>query len=70
MNEDPNPEINGPSPEINMSQIRFGGGIAGLIFTLGSMAIFLLGVPVLWYFFALAVALGLGFAVVFRFAHR
>jgi hypothetical protein len=53
-----------------MSQIRFGGGIAGLIFTLGSMAIFLLGVPVLWYFFALALALGIGFAVIFRFAYR
>jgi hypothetical protein len=53
-----------------MSQIRFGGGIAGLIFTLGSMAIFLLGVPVLWYFFALACALGVGFAVVLHFAHR
>ena len=58
-----------PSPEINMSQIRFGGGIAGLIFTLGSMAIFLLGIPVLWDFFALAVALGVGFAVVLHFTH-
>ena len=59
-----------PGPEINMSQIRMGGGVAGLIFTLGSMAIFLLGVPVLWYFFALAVGLGLGFAVIFHFAYR
>lgn len=59
-----------PSPEINMSQIRFGGGIAGLIFTLGSMAIFLLGVPGLWYFFALALTLGVGFAVLLHFARR
>lgn len=59
-----------PSPEINMSKIHFGGGIGGLVFTVGSMLIFLLGVPGLWYFFAFAVALGVGIAAVLHFANR
>lgn len=59
-----------PSPEINMSQIQFGGGIAGLIFTVGSMLIFLLGVPVLWYFFAVGASLGVGFALIFYLRRR
>jgi hypothetical protein len=59
-----------PSPEINMSQIHFGGGMAGLIFTVGSMLIFLLGVPVLWYFFAGGAALGVGFATIFYLSRR
>lgn len=55
--DDPSP------PDINMSKIPVGGGVAGLIFTVGCMLIFLLGVPVLWYFFAFAVAAGVGIAV-------
>ena len=59
-----------PRPEINISKIKAGGGIAGLIFTVGSMLIFLLGIPGLWYFFAFAIALGVGIAVVLRLANR
>jgi len=59
-----------PGPEINISQIRVGGGVAGLIFTVGSMLIFLVGIPVLWYVFAFAVAVGVGIAVVLRLANR
>jgi hypothetical protein len=58
------------NPEINISKIRAGGGIAGLIFAIGSMLIFLLGIPGLWYFFAFAIALGVGIAVVLRLANR
>jgi hypothetical protein len=54
----------GAGPQINISKIPVGAGIAGLIFTLGSMMIFLLGAPLLWYFLAFAVALGVGIAVV------
>jgi len=55
-----------PGPQINISKIPVGAGVAGLIFTLGSMMIFLLGAPVLWYFLAFAAALGVGIAVVLR----
>ena len=60
----------GPGPQINISKIHFGGGIAGLIFTVGSMLIFLFGIPGLWYFFAFAIALGVGIAVVLHLADR
>ena len=57
-------------PEINISKIPVGGGVAGIIFSVGSILIFLLGVPVLWYFFALALALGVGFALIPRVTDR
>ena len=59
-----------PHQGITMHRIRFGGGVAGMVFTVGSMLIFLLGVPVLWYFFAGAVALGVGFAAVLHRVRR
>ena len=59
-----------PHPGITMHKIKFGGGIAGLTCTIGSMAIFLASLPQLWYFLALAVALGIGVAVALRVAHR
>jgi hypothetical protein len=59
-----------PHPGINISQIRFGGGFAGLIFAMGSVAIFLAGMPELWYFLAAALALGSAFALALRAVHR
>jgi hypothetical protein len=59
-----------PHPGINMSQIRFGGGFAGLIFAVGSVAIFLAGMPELWCFLAFAFALGIAFALALRQVHR
>jgi hypothetical protein len=56
-----------PHPGINMSQIRFGGGFAGLVFALGSAAIFLVGIPELWYFLLFALALGFVFALALRY---
>jgi hypothetical protein len=41
------PPVHVVDPEINISQIRMGGGVAGMIFTVGTMAIFLVGIP--WY---------------------
>jgi hypothetical protein len=57
-------------PGITMHGIPVGAGFAGLIFTIGSLAIFLIGLPVLWYFLAGAVALGIGFATVLHFRQR
>ena len=56
-------------PGITMHQIQVGGGVAGAIFTVGSMLVFLTGVPLLWYFFAGAIALGVGVAVLLRQTH-
>jgi hypothetical protein len=53
-------------PGITMHKIPVGAGFAGLIFTLGSLIILLVGVPPLWYFLIGAIALGLGIAVVLR----
>ena len=57
-------------PQINASKIVFGGGFAGTIFTVGSMLIFLAGLPVLWYMFPAAVLLGCGVALVLRFVRH
>jgi len=55
-------------PQINASKIVFGGGIGGAIFTVGSMLIFLIGLPVLWYLFPAAIAVGCGVALVLHFS--
>ena len=34
-----------PNPQINISKIPGGAGIAGALFALGSMLIFLIGIP-------------------------
>ena len=59
----PNSPVN---PQINMSNMPVGGGIAGAIFTLGSMAIFLIGIPALRYFLPAAAILGGGAALLIR----
>jgi hypothetical protein len=59
-----------PHPGINISQIRFGGGFAGLIFAMGSVAIFLAGMPELWYFLAAAFVLGIALALALRALYR
>jgi hypothetical protein len=55
-------------PGITMHKLSFGGGFIGLVFAAGSALIFILGFPTLWYFVALAFALGLGIAVILRLA--
>ena len=57
-------------PAIRIDKIPVGAGVAGLIFAIGSLAIFLVGLPILWYFLAGAIALGLGFAAVMHFGER
>ena len=54
-------------PQINMSKLAVGGGIAGAVFTAGSMLIFLTGIPVLRYIFPAAMAVGCGVALILHF---
>lgn len=57
----------GSNPEINVSKIPGGAGIAGAMFAVFSMLIFLIGIPRLRFFFAAAVILGCGVALVLHF---
>jgi hypothetical protein len=59
-----------PTPQINVSKIPGGTGIAGALFAIGSMLIFLFGVPRIRYFFLGAIILGSGIALILRFVHR
>jgi hypothetical protein len=56
-----------PNPQINVSKIPGGAGIAGALFALGSMLIFLIGIPRLRFFFIAALVLGSGIALILRF---
>jgi hypothetical protein len=53
-----------PHSGIRIDKIQVGAGIAGVVFTIGSLMIFLVGLPALWYFLAGSVALGSGIAAV------
>lgn len=55
------------NPQINLSKIPVGGGIAGAIFAIGSMLIFLIGIPVIRYVFPAAVILGCAVALIIHF---
>lgn len=55
-----------PHQGITMHRLRVGGGFAGLIFTLGTMFIFLVGVPVFWVFLVLAIICGAVLALILR----
>jgi hypothetical protein len=59
-----------PHPGITMHKISFGGGFVGLLFAAGSALIFVIGFPTLWYFVALAFALGVGIAIFLRVVNR
>jgi hypothetical protein len=56
-----------PGPQINVSKIVAGGGIAGAIFTVLSTLIFLVGIPALRYFLPAAAVLGCGVALTIHF---
>ncbi len=59
-----------PHPGITMHQIPVGGGFIGLLFTIGSMAIFLIAIPALWVTLIGAIVFGIGFVLVLRRVHR
>ncbi len=56
-----------PSPQINVSKIQSGGGIAGTLFAALSVLIFLVGIPAMRFFLPAAVVLGGGIAVVIHY---
>ena len=53
-------------PQINASKLIVGGGIVGAIFTIGSMLIFLTGLPILRFLFPVAFLLGCVLALLRR----
>jgi hypothetical protein len=55
------------TPQINSAKIPISGNVIGAIVAVGCMAIFLIGLPVLWYTFPVAVALGGGVALILHF---
>jgi sugar phosphate permease len=58
------------SPQINVSKLAVGGGFVGLIFAIGSMAIFFIGIPLLRYMFPAAAVLGCAVALILRFVRH
>ena len=56
-----------PTPQINVSKIVSGGGIAGALFAVISMAIFLIGIPILRFFLPAAIVIGAIVALMIHF---
>ena len=53
-----------PTPQINVSKIPGGGGIAGTLFAVISMLIFLIGIPLVRLFLPAAIVVGCAVALV------
>jgi len=60
----------GLHPGISMHKLPISGGAVGLLFVVGSMLVFLLGIPAMRWFLAGSVALGLGVAGGLWLFHR
>ena len=58
------------NPQINISKIAVGGGVAGAFFAAVSTLIFLMGIPLVRYMFPAALILGGGIALVLHFARH
>ncbi len=63
-------EDDSPRPQIDASKLPVGGEIVGAIFAVGSMLIFIIGVPLLRYVFPVAIVLGCAIAFVLRFSRH
>ena len=59
-----------PRVEINLAKILADGNIGGLIFAIGTAAIFLIGIPAIRYMFPAAIVAGCGIAVLLHFIHE
>lgn len=57
-------------PGITMHKIPVQAGFPGVLFTVGMLAVFLLGIPAFGYFLVFAIVLGIVFAVMLRFIPR
>ncbi len=55
-----------PTPQINVSKITGGAGVAGALFVIISTLIFLIGIPALRYFLPAAIVLGCIIALLIR----
>ncbi len=55
---------------LNIAKIAVGGGIAGAIFAVGSMLIFLIGIPLIRYIFPGMIILGCAVALLLHFIRR
>ena len=53
-----------------MHRLSVGGDFPGLVFAIGSVLIFLLAIPALWYVVGGALVLGLVIAAVLQLVHR
>jgi len=58
------------NPQINISKIAVGGGVAGAFFVAVSTLIFLMGIPLTRYMFPAALILGGGIALALRFVRH
>jgi hypothetical protein len=58
------------SPQINVSKIPGGGGVAGALFAISSVLIFLIGIPILRFFLPAAIVLGCAVALAIYFFRR
>jgi hypothetical protein len=56
-----------PHPGITMHRLKVGGNVGGFIFAVGVVLICLVGIPTVWFFLVLAIAVGLAIAL---FLHR
>jgi hypothetical protein len=63
------PTENTAQTGINMSNIQIGGGIVGLVFSAGTVFIFLAGIPALRWFPLGAIALGALISVALHLFH-
>ena len=52
-----------PHQGITMHRLRVGGGAAGFIFAVGSVLIFLIGIPAFWGFLGVALVAGAAVAL-------
>jgi len=59
-----------PTPQINVSKIPGGAGIAGALFAVISMLIFLIGIPLARYFLPAALVLGCAVALIIHSISR
>jgi hypothetical protein len=68
---DPSARTAEPSyTQINMSHIPVDRGVKGLLFSAGTVYIFLVGIPAVRWFFIGALAVGFGIALALRSLHR
>jgi hypothetical protein len=60
-------KVDVPRAEIDIARIPADGNIGGMLFAVGSTAIFLIGIPEIRYIFPAAIVLGCGIALVLHF---